>query len=180
MNLSRRRFLESAIGIVTVGLAGCSGGGGGGGGGGTPTPTFSPTPTSTPVPRFTTVAQGPDVQVVSHPELGDILADRKGQTVYMYEKDTQGETTSKCTGDCADMWPKVTVKTQAQAVEVGPNVKAETNSYALFATGGNQSHVMVNGWPIYIYKKDEKPGDAKGQGVNGHYVLDPSGKPIKS
>ncbi|MFB6298954.1 MAG: hypothetical protein ABEH65_01700 [Halobacteriales archaeon] len=186
MELNRRRILKSAIGMVTAGLAGCMGGGGGDGGGGgsdggdTPTATLTPTPTSTPPSRLTTEPEGPDVQVSSHPDLGEILVGRKGMSLYMYEEDTQGETSSACTGDCADKWPKLKVKTQAKKVKVGENVEASTKSYALFATGGNESHVMVNGWPLYYYHKDEKPGDAKGQGVNGHYVLDPTGKPIKS
>lgn len=40
--------------------------------------------------------------------LRKIVVDGKGMTVYFYDKDTEGATTSSCTGACISNWPAVT------------------------------------------------------------------------
>lgn len=176
MRITRRGIIGATVGMALTTLAGCSGGGGGGGGGGgaTATPTATPSPTPTP----TEGSSGPLVQVKSHSDLGEILADSEGMTLYLYEEDPQGENQSTCSGSCAETWPAL--KVGDEAVTAGENVTADLSSFPLLATGGNKSHVTANGWPLYRYSKDEKPADAKGQGKDSHFALAPDGTPIKS
>jgi predicted lipoprotein with Yx(FWY)xxD motif len=59
------------------------------------------------------------VRVRVHDELGEILVDSDGTTLYMFDGDAQGESASACTGDCVDAWPPLTVEdTLAAAVRV--------------------------------------------------------------
>ncbi|QIO23557.1 plastocyanin [Haloarcula sp. JP-L23] len=123
-------------------------------------------------------AAGMAVQVREHPEHGDILVDSEGMTLYMFDKDSQGAGESACTGDCAGAWPPLTVDGKPTA---GDNVTAELGTLDR-ETGETQ--VTANGWPLYYFVKDEQPGDANGQGVQGFgdawWILQPDGTPIRS
>ena len=104
--------------------------------------------------------------------LGQILVDAKGRTLYLFQKDTG--TNSACTGACATAWPplqdasKPTVGTGLTAAEVGTTMRSD----------GTQQ-VTYNGHPLYLYVGDQKPGDTNGQGINafggGWFVLSPAG-----
>lgn len=117
----------------------------------------------------------PTVRVRSHADLGDILVGPDGLTLYMFEKDTRGASSSACTGGCADTWPPLTV---AGTPTGGGAVTADLSTIER-ADGTMQ--VTGDGWPLYRFGKDEAPGDAMGQGVGGAWwVLGPAGTPIRS
>lgn len=169
MVTSRRVFLAT-VASTTV-LAGCTGGGGQP----TDTPTASPTPTeaSTDSPTPTDAA-GSDatVQVASHPEYDDILVDAAGMTLYVFDRDTEGDGSSVCTGDCADAWPPLTVTGEPTA---GAGVTA---SLSTFERESGETQVAAGGWPLYYFNSDGEPGDAEGQGVGDvWWVVAPDGTP---
>jgi predicted lipoprotein with Yx(FWY)xxD motif len=92
-------------------------------------------------------------------ELGTILVDAKGFTVYSFAKD-QG-TTSSCYGECAEAWPPVIVKGEPTAGE-----GAESSELGTTKRKDGTTEVTYAGHPLYTFFEDEKPGEAKGNGVN--------------
>ena len=103
-------------------------------------------------------------------DLGTLLVDAKGMTVYMFKNDTAGSA-STCTGDCAKNWPAVTVASE-DAVVAGDNVRGALGTIE-GADGTYQ--VTYNGWPLYTFAKDVKPGDTNGQGAGDKwYVVAPT------
>jgi predicted lipoprotein with Yx(FWY)xxD motif len=104
-------------------------------------------------------------------ELGDVLTDSEGFTLYRFEKDTSKPAKSNCTGDCEKAWPVVL----ADGAEAPPGVDSSLIGSVARADGTKQ--LTVDGWPMYRYAQDTKPGDAKGQGVGGTwYAAAPNGK----
>ncbi|MFP4591232.1 MAG: hypothetical protein ACLFMX_01820 [Halobacteriales archaeon] len=172
MVYSRRALLASAA--TAVAFAGCLGDDDDDGGpdetpteSPTATPTDTPTPTPTPVPDAT-------VTVVDHPDLGAILADADGMTLYMFDSDDRGAGESTCYDDCAANWPPLTVDDDPVA---GASVTTSLNT---FAREDGAMQVTANGWPLYYWAADEEPGDASGQGVNDvWWVLRPDGTPVR-
>jgi predicted lipoprotein with Yx(FWY)xxD motif len=170
---TRRQFIGAATASSVVGLAGCGSDSGGSGGSGTGGDTGSggDTPIETPTP----VPAGVAVELSDHPDLGEILVDGDGMTLYMFDSDTQGDLASTCTDGCADAWPPLPTDGEPAA---GDDVAADLET---FERDDGSTQVAANGWPLYYFQNDESAGDATGQGVNDvWWVLDPSGTPIRS
>jgi predicted lipoprotein with Yx(FWY)xxD motif len=105
------------------------------------------------------------VSVEFNKDLGQILMGPKGMTVYMFTADTQGATTSACTGDCAKAWPAVTVASADDLVS-GTNLPG---AWATITRDDGTLQVTYNGWPLYYYAKDTKIGDTMGEGVGSKW-----------
>ena len=116
------------------------------------------------------------VTVADHDDLGQILVDGDGMTLYMFDSDEQGADASTCTGGCAESWPPVVVESDED------RMSDDTVAAALSTFGRDDGDLQVaaNGWPLYYWANDESPGDATGQGVNDvWWVLDSDGEPIR-
>ena len=114
------------------------------------------------------------VETTDHGQLGSILVDGEGMTLYMFDSDTQGSGASTCSGGCAESWPPLMAEDGAMA---GSNVDAELTT---FEREDGTTQIAANGWPLYYFTQDSEPGDANGQGVQDvWWVLDPSGAPIR-
>jgi predicted lipoprotein with Yx(FWY)xxD motif len=157
-----RRELLGALGASVI-LAGCSGRGGS-----TGTTMDGDETTGTPATDRT-------VRVADHGELGSILVDSDGTTLYMFDNDSKGEGASACYDQCASAWPPLTV-------EGDPTVGGDvTASLTTFERDDGTSQVAAAGWPLYYFASDEDPGDANGQGVNDvWWALSPDGSPVES
>ena len=108
------------------------------------------------------------VKMGKHAQLGDILVDDGGRTLYRFTND--GPNTSNCNGACAQTWPPLTVSGTAV---VGEGISAGLG--AIDRADGTRQ-VTYNGQPLYRYVADTAPGDAKGQGVgNSWWVVTPAG-----
>ena len=160
MTRTRRTTLlggAAAIAVLALTLAACSGGAQAAGSGAAPTGGEQGT---------VDVAQS---------DLGQILVDSQGRTLYLFEKDMG--TQSECTGDCADNWPplratgKPTVGAGADASLVGTTPRSD-----------GAAQVTYNGHPIYLFAGDQQPGDTNGQGLSAlgasWFVLSPAGDEI--
>lgn len=102
---------------------------------------------------------------------GSILVDGHGMTLYMFTKDSAN--TSACTWQCLVAWPPLIGKPTA-----GSGV--DDSRIGSFTRQDGRLQATYNGWPLYYWKGDQKPGDVSGQGVNGvWYVLDGGGDPVK-
>lgn len=104
--------------------------------------------------------------------LGPMLVDANGRTLYLFLKDTQNANTSTCSALCADNWPAL------KAGAAGEGLDASL--LGSFQRGDGSTQVTYNGWPLYYFAGDQKPGDINGQGISGNwYVVSPSGEAIK-
>ena len=111
-------------------------------------------------------------------KLGVVLVNGRGRTLYMFVPDHRKKVT--CKGTCAVIWPPLKIKKGRRPTAGGAAKKK------LLGTDKNPSGgrvVTYNGWPLYTYIRDHKPGQATGQRVDNSggfwYVLSPSGKVIK-
>lgn len=112
------------------------------------------------------------VAVAKGSELGPILVDSKGFTLYDFHKDKGGK--SACYGACASTWPPLTT-------DGSPKATGGAQSSQLGTTKRSDGTVQVTyaGYPLYTYAADTKPGDTNGQDIDSFgaewYALQPSG-----
>jgi predicted lipoprotein with Yx(FWY)xxD motif len=91
-----------------------------------------------------------------------VLADAKGNVLYVYDKDTKGAAASACTGGCAATWP---------AYVPAATDKAD-GDWTIVSGLDKDGKTVVKQWaykgqPVYFYVKDAKAGDTTGDGVGG-------------
>jgi len=114
---------------------------------------------------------------VASSKLGRILVDRRGRTLYLFEKDKNGK--SACYGACASYWPPLLTRAKPVA---GAGVKAKLLGVTRRKNGTRQ--VTYAGHPLYRYVADSKAGQTTGEGSTlfgaGWDVVAPSGKKIES
>ncbi|WP_238424753.1 hypothetical protein [Micromonospora parastrephiae] len=109
-------------------------------------------------------------------DIGTYVADGRGMTLYRFDKDTAKPSKSNCNGDCAKTWPPLLIKSPGQIYPSGIN--PQLVGYVERADGTCQ--VTIAGWPVYLFSKDTKPGDIKGQGVGGTwFAINPTGGKTK-
>ncbi len=160
-----RRTLAS-FALVLVLLAAC---------GGEETPaTQSPSPTATasPTSEASPEPRGAMVESTSS-DLGTILADGEGTTLYFFLNDTSSEST--CYDQCAGNWP-------AYATQGEPQAGSGIDTSLLGTTTRTDGTVQVtyNGKPLYYFSGDESAGDTNGQGIGDvWFVVSPAGEPIR-
>jgi predicted lipoprotein with Yx(FWY)xxD motif len=134
-------------------------------------PTAEESPTEEASPSETT--SGEVTVAVAESDLGEILVDGEGRTLYAFTDDTAGEPT--CSGDCAAAWPALTVDGE---IAVGEGLDDSDFSTVDSPEGGTQ--VKVGDWPLYYFAQDAAAGDVNGQGVGGKwFVVSPSGELIR-
>jgi predicted lipoprotein with Yx(FWY)xxD motif len=135
-------------------------------------PAIQPPPT---VAATTASAQGAafTIQLTQHDQLGKILADSQGRTLYLLTKDTKD--TSNCEDKCAQSWPPILSSSKV-------DLKDGLNSAMMgIAQRKDESKQLTyNGWPLYYYGKDQNPGETTGQAVGKvWWVISAEGNPIK-
>jgi predicted lipoprotein with Yx(FWY)xxD motif len=164
--MARSRHITLLAGAAAVALSALATWGCGGDGYGAPAET---TPATTASGHRATIGAANDG------ELGTILVDSKGRTLYLFRSDSGSKST--CFGACAGNWPplrttgKPEVNGRASAPLVGTTTRPD-----------GQQQVTYNGHPLYLYAGDEKAGDTRGQGLTDFgaswYVLTPAGRQI--
>jgi predicted lipoprotein with Yx(FWY)xxD motif len=111
------------------------------------------------------------ISVGSAPEVGKVIVDSKGFTLYYFEKD-QGEK-SACYGACAKAWPPLIGSGKAEggamSSELGTTNRKDGTTQVTYA-----------GWPLYTFEGDSKPGEANGTDSKAFgaswYPLHPNGE----
>jgi predicted lipoprotein with Yx(FWY)xxD motif len=159
--MTRKRFAFAGLpaGLAAlVALAGC------GGGSGANTATASP---STSGGGMATIA------MAKNPQLGPILTDANGNTVYAFAADSKG--ISNCSGSCASIWPPVTTSGKPIAGSGLPSSKLGTTKRS-----DGSTQVTYGNRPLYTYTADSSPGDVAGNGINEFgglwYAVQPNGQ----
>lgn len=155
-----------AIGLgLTLLLAACGDDGGdGAAAGGGPTSEARPSPDESPAGETATVQ-------LAESDLGSILVDADGMTLYLFEADTDGSST--CYDDCAASWPAL--------IDDAPSAGAGVDESLLGTTerDDGQLQVTYGDQPLYSFASDQAPGDVEGQGVGDvWFVVDASGDAV--
>ncbi len=109
---------------------------------------------------------GSTVQMSNVANLGNILTDSQGMTLYVFKNDTPG--TSTCTDKCAQNWPALTVTSGQQHV-AGTGI---TGKLGVILRSDGTSQITYNDMPLYRFTGDKQPGDINGQGMlNGAWSV---------
>jgi predicted lipoprotein with Yx(FWY)xxD motif len=119
-------------------------------------------------------ASATTVSAAANPELGAVLVNSEGLTVYSFAKD-QG-TMSSCYGACAEAWPPVTTEGAPTSGEGAMSSQLGTTKRK-----DGTTQVTYSGHPLYTFVEDSSPGEANGNGVSAFgaewNALDESGAP---
>jgi predicted lipoprotein with Yx(FWY)xxD motif len=91
------------------------------------------------------------------PDLGMILVDTQGRTVYTL---TNGGKAVACTGACLTAWPPVMVPSGEKTASGGPGVKGLG-----VASQASGEQVTSDGLPLYTFQGDTAPGMTKGENL---------------
>ena len=173
------------LAVLAVAIAGCGGGdstsGGvyGGGGGETTGETSSETSSGgryggSEGGEKTTAGGGAGVvKAAKVGDLGTIIVNSEGMTLYDFHKDKGGK--SSCYGACAGAWPPLLTEGEAKA-EAG----AMASQLGTTKRKDGTVQVTYGGWPLYTYVGDQKPGEANGNDIDQFgaewYALQPNGE----
>jgi predicted lipoprotein with Yx(FWY)xxD motif len=151
----------AAVALIALAAAGCGGGASGA--------------TAATAPPSTSSGHQATIGAANEGNLGTILVDSRGRTLYLFKKDSG--TKSTCFGACASAWPPLRASGKPTA---GSGAKASMVGTTTRSDGKQQ--VTYNGHPLYLYQGDEKAGDTEGQGVTafggGWYALTPAGNQV--
>jgi predicted lipoprotein with Yx(FWY)xxD motif len=147
--MHRARIL-AAVAVLGLLAAACnnnsSGGAYGAGGGSTSTSSAGATAPAT-------------VSTAKVGDLGTVLVDGNGMTLYLFENDTGMSST--CTGTCASTWPALTTSGDAKATS-----GADASMLGTTTRDDGSTQVTYNGHPLYLYSGDTAAGQANGQGIS--------------
>jgi predicted lipoprotein with Yx(FWY)xxD motif len=106
-------------------------------------------------------------------DLGEIVVDAEGRTVYVFDRDTAGSGTSSCVDSCLANWPAVT------ADDDTPEVRGVSGEVGTIERDDGTRQVTLDGLPLYTHAADSDPGDVTGQGVQGGWwVVAPDGAKV--
>jgi predicted lipoprotein with Yx(FWY)xxD motif len=126
-------------------------------------------------PPTTSSGNAATVGLANEGNLGKILVDSQGRSLYLFQKDIG--TKSECAGACAAAWPPL--RTTGKPA-VGTSLSG--SKIATTARSDGKPQVTYNGHPLYLYSADQKPGDTNGQGLNvfggGWFALSAAGNKV--
>lgn len=161
---TRRQLRWAApLALASLALAAC--------GGGSPSSSVTTSRPSGPTYEVTTAKVG---------NLGTILVDGKGYTLYLFVPD-------------GTFWPVDVLRPLRSAVATahpserrkcgGRRKGSEPPAPRPGHQAGGSRQVTYHGWPLYLWPNDTQPGQATGQGINNlgglWYVVSPSGNPVR-
>jgi len=104
------------------------------------------------------------LKVANDPNLGAILTDAKGMTVYLFTKDTTASQ-SNCTDKCLQNWPAV------PATDNMTLPKGVPGKLTSFDRADGTKQAAYNGIPLYTFANDKAAGDVNGQDVGGIWFV---------
>ena len=85
---------------------------------------------------------------------GGVITNEAGMTLYTFDKDKAGK--SACNGPCAGNWPPLMAAAGAKA----------SAGYSIITRDDGGKQWAHKGKPLYLWAKDQKPGDKTGDGFN--------------
>lgn len=162
------------IALVAMVVAACGGGGGGSPsvapGSGSPSATGtaaasgSPATTGSPATSGSPAAGGATVELAES-DLGEILVDAEGMTLYGFVPDqAAGEVT--CYDECAANWPPLEAD---DSFTVGEGL--DETSFSVVERTDGSTQLQVGEYPLYYFANDAAPGDVNGQGLGENWFV---------
>ena len=152
----------AAVPLIALAVAGCGG-------------SSSAKPTAASGPPKTASGQTATVGAQNNGNLGTILVDSQGRTLYLFQKDSG--TQSTCLDTCARYWPPARASGKPTA---GNGLNASLLRTTPRSDGGAQ--VTYNDHPLYQFSGDQNPGDTSGQGLTDFggswYALSAAGNQV--
>ena len=97
---------------------------------------------------------------VAETDLGEVLVDAEGFTLYAFTNDTAGEPT--CEGGCADAWPPAIVEG-----EPTPGEGVDASAISVVERSDGTSQLKAGDYPLYRFSGDAAAGETNGQGSGG-------------
>ena len=85
-----------------------------------------------------------------------VLTNPAGMTLYVFDKDVAGTGKSAPNAESAQKWPPLTATASDKA----------SGDYAVITRDDGSTQWTYKGKPLYLWVKDQKPGDMSGDGVN--------------
>lgn len=175
--MRRTYFAVGALALLALlVIAGCGGGGSSSSestAAESAPPKSEPTYSSKPEPAAEATAKVAVVKVMNTPDLGKVIVDSKGMTLYDFHKDKG--TTSACYGECAVAWPPLLTSGEPKATG-----GAEQSLLGTTKRKDGTVQVTYDGHPVYGFVEDNKPGETNGNDFNGFgaawYALLPNGE----
>jgi predicted lipoprotein with Yx(FWY)xxD motif len=158
-----RTLVVAGMAAVALAVAGCGGASGGDAtaGYGAPSPAAG--------------GSGAASVALANSNLGKILVDGKGRTLYLFQKDKTAKST--CSGACAENWPPLLTSGKARAAG-----SARQDLIGTITRADGTIQVTYNDHPLYRFVNDKKAGDTKGQAVRAFgakwYALTRGGRKI--
>jgi predicted lipoprotein with Yx(FWY)xxD motif len=147
-----RSSLPVLAAVLVAGLTACSGG--------TESTTSAPAVVD---PAAATPRVGTVLTANSTAQLGTVVVDGQGFTLYRFDKDSAKPPTSNCADDCAQKWPPVLATPGTPLTVEG----VEQEAVGTINRADGTIQLTLNGWPVYRYSGDPQPGATAGQGVGG-------------
>lgn len=87
------------------------------------------------------------------------LANKDGRTLYTFEKDEAGK--SNCVDACATNWPPELAVADDKAFE----------EFTIITRPDGKRQWALKGKPLYMSAKDQKPGEALGEGADDAWFI---------
>ena len=107
---------------------------------------------------------------VADSKMGKIWVDLNGMTLYTFEQDKKGETASACKDECIAEWPPLLAAEGAMAMDEWTLLDVVDKD------GKTKKMWAYDGWPLYLFVDDKKPGDITGDGEDGFHVAKAEGE----
>ena len=104
-----------------------------------------------PLPPVPATPEGVSAKTV---DIGRVLADAKGLTLYIYDRDTDPGK-SACVDACAEAWPPLTADTGV----------APAPDWTVISRDDGSRQWAYKGKPLYRFSRDEQPGETAGDGI---------------
>jgi predicted lipoprotein with Yx(FWY)xxD motif len=82
----------------------------------------------------------------------NILVDKAGMTLYVFDKDVANSGKSACNGPCAENWPPLLAEEGA----------TPEGKFSIITRDDGTKQWAHDGKPLYLYKADKQPGDREG------------------
>jgi predicted lipoprotein with Yx(FWY)xxD motif len=85
-----------------------------------------------------------------------VLTNPGGMTLYTFDRDAAGSGKSACNGPCVALWPPLMAGGDAKA----------SGDWSIVTRDDGARQWAYKGKPLYLWSKDQKPGDRTGDGFN--------------
>lgn len=87
---------------------------------------------------------------------GGMLVNSAGMTLYTFDRDVTGSGKSACNAECAASWPPL----KAAVADFS------SGQWSIVVRDDGSRQWAYRGKPVYLWIKDQKPGDKSGDGIN--------------